>query len=144
MSNPFRLEGKDSISEMSWAPTKSESTLSKAYNTKDVSAKSHIYQALSNHLHLYSDVCMKIALPLPPIWAQLELGHQQGLALINLLIHAASTGLIFLLLLWERKLKKELPGMVHPAAVSSEFQKARAEVWWGLAKMENVEEGLGT
>lgn len=96
------------------------------------------------HLHLYSNLSMKLALPLPPIRAQLELGHQQGLVLINLLIHAVSTGLIFLLLLWERKLKKELPGMMHPAAVSSEFQKARAEVWWDLAKMENVKGGSGT
>lgn len=148
MSNYFRLEGKDRMSEMSraegWAPTRSEPILGKAYHTKDVSAQSHTYQALSNHLHLYSNLCMKLALPLPPIWAQLELGHQQGLVLINLLIHAASTSLIFLLLLWERKLKKELPGMMHPAAVSSEFQKARAEVWWDLAKMDNVKGGSGT
>lgn len=137
---------QDKMSEMSWAegwaPTRSEAILGKGCNTKAISAQSHTYQALSNHL--YSNVCLKLALPLPPIWAQLELGHQQGLVLINLSIYAASTGLIFLLLLWERKLKRELPGMVHPAAVSSEFQKARAEVWWDLAKMENVKGGSGT
>jgi len=34
--------------------------------------------------------------------------------------------------------------MVRPAAVSSEFQRARAEVWRDLAKMENFKGGPGT
>lgn len=34
--------------------------------------------------------------------------------------------------------------MVRPAAVSSEFQRVRAEVCRDLVKMENVKGGLGT
>lgn len=102
-------EGKER-SQMSWAegwaPARSEPILSKACNTSDLSVQSHTSQALSNHLHLNQKVCVELALPLPPIWAELEWGHQQRLVLINLLIHAASTNLIFLLWLWERKIKE--------------------------------------
>lgn len=44
----------------------------------------------------------------------------------------------------KEKLKKELPGMVWPAAVSSEFERARAEVCRDLAEMENVKGRSGT
>lgn len=108
----------------------------KTYNTKDLSVHFHTSQDTSNLLYLNAKV--------PPIWAKLELVHQQGLVLINLLIHAALTSLFFYYYCEREKLKKELPGMVQPAAVSSEFQRARAEVWRVLAKMENFKGGLGT
>ena len=77
-----------------------------AYITQGLVLRSHISQALSNCLHHNSKVCVELALPLPPIRAELDMGHQWGLVLINLLIHATSTSLIFLLLLFERKIKE--------------------------------------
>lgn len=87
---------------------------------------------------------MKLALPLPPIRAQLGLGHQQGLVLINLPIHAVSTGLIFFIIAVREKIKE---GVAWHGASCSCFiwiSEGESGIWWDLAKMENVKGGSGT